>query len=74
LIDCDQTAAAANVERKSREAKLKKQLKEMKSKDRPDVCYSCKKKGGELIICESPKCLKAYHPRCVKLSNHTDGK
>lgn len=68
------TTAAANVEKKVREAKLKRKLKEIKSRDRPDICFACKKRGGEMVICENSDCCKSYHQRCLKPFRHNKGK
>ena len=37
-----------------------------------NFCFSCSE-GGDLIVCDSPKCGKVYHLKCLKRTDIPKG-
>ena len=60
-------------------ADKKKRSRKRRNKSMPeaktyeDDCYRCGE-GGELVLCDKPKCPKTYHLTCLNLTKPPQGK
>ncbi|KAK2154206.1 hypothetical protein NP493_2211g00002 [Ridgeia piscesae] len=69
------TAAAAESEKRARDAKRKRRKSRVRpdaQREHDDACYRCGE-GGELMLCDKYKCPKVYHLKCLKLNKPPHG-